>query len=646
MSPPDPRHSSTLRAAVRILGLGRPYLRQFALIAVLVSLGTVSALFQPWVYRTIVNDVAGVFVENREIAAVEREAGRVALSLEHALGSFRRIFHLPLQQHRREAGRPPHRLPGRTVPQALATVVVGAILLLAVRMISEACRVAGDNRATILAGRIEQDYILGTFRHVVRLPLEFFTRRQSGAIARQIDQTDNITPFFTAVSQEAWPSLFQLVIVVGTIAKLNWELGLVILIGAPAYALVTWHMSRRLGTRLEEYYGLWDEVSGRIQQGVAMIKTLLGLGAGEHEADQVKGVADRAFDAYIARSRLENRYMFLQETIVTVSKAAALLLGGIKALQHQLTPGDVVLFVAYLDRVFDPIEDLTNLLRSLQENATALERSERLNAIPEAPGATRPPLQPGNGAVEFADVHWSYRPERPVLQGISFRIAPGEHVALVGPSGAGKTTLTDLLTGFYEPQKGRILVDGQDLRAVSPASVRNEIRSVSADGALLRFSIAENIRYGRFGADDDDVRGAARMAGLDPLLERLPEGLQTVVGERGVELSTGERQRILLARAFIARPRILILDEATANLDFRTEGLVKQAIHELARGRTTLIVAHRRSMVEGADRVMVLRGGRIEQEGPPARLAEVPGYFRDFMLADGARIEAQTRAAS
>ena len=634
MSGSRERPPSAFRITLRILRLGRPHAGQFLLIAVLVSLGTVSSLFQPWVYRTIVNDVAGVFVGNREVIAVEREAGAVALSLEHALDSFRRIFHGPLRQHRLKAGERPRQLPSRTLPQAVATIVVGAALLFAARLLSEACRVAGDNRATILAGRIEQDYILGTFRHVVRLPLEFFTRRQSGAIAHQIDQTDNITPFFTAASQELWPSLFQLVVVLGTITRLNWELGLIVLIAAPAYALVSWRMTRRLEAHIEEYYGLWDDVSARIQQGVASIKTLFGLGAASHEADEVQRVADGAFETYIERGRLQNRFMFLQEVIVSSSKAIALFLAGMKALEHQLTPGDIVLFIAYLDRVFDPIEDITGLLSTLQGHATALERSERLNQVPEAPGAQRPALAPGPGAIEFQDVHWAYRRDRPVLRGVSFKVAPGEHVALVGPSGAGKTTLADLLMAFYEPQTGAIRVDGQDLRAVSPESVRAAIRGVSVDGALLRMSIAENIRYGRFGADDDAVREAATLAGLSPLLERLPEGLETMVGERGVELSSGERQRILLARAFIAHPRILILDEATANLDFRTEELVKAAIRELSRGRTTLTIAHRRSMVEDADRVLVLRGGVIEQEGPPAKLEAEPGYFHDLVHAD------------
>jgi ABC-type multidrug transport system fused ATPase/permease subunit len=410
-----------------------------------------------------------------------------------------------------------------------------------------------------------------------------------------------------------------------------------VLIAIPLYGLVTWLMTRRLATQLDEYYGLWDEVSARIQQGVAVIKTLLGLGAVEREVASVGQAADRAFQAYLQRGRLENRYVFLQEGIIAASRAAAMLLAGLKALEHQLTPGDIVLLVAYLDRVFDPIESLTGLYASLQEHATAAQRARRLLDTAVAPGHDLPPYRPGPGRIEFRDVYWAYRPERPVLAGITFSIEAGEHVALVGPSGAGKTTLTDLLVGFYQPQRGSILLDGQDVGSVSPQSLRVHVRGVAADGALMRTSIAENIRYGRFEANADDVLEAARLAGLEPLLTRHPDGLETQVGERGVEVSMGERQRILLARAFVAQPTVLLLDEATANLDFRTEETVKEALRRLSSGRTTLLIAHRRSMLTDVDRVLVLRGGRIEQDGPPAALLDEPGYFRDMMTAESER---------
>ena len=219
------------------------------------------------------------------------------------------------------------------------------------------------------------------------------------------------------------------------------------------------------------------------------------------------------------------------------------------------------------------------------------------------------------------------------LTGVSFHLRSGERTALVGPSGAGKTTVSDLLVELYAPQTGRIVLEGQDIAAVAPWSLRHAVRGVAADGTLFRMSIRDNIRYGRLDATDADVAAAATLAGLDGVVERLDDGLDTLVGERGVELSVGERQRLLLARAFLARPSVLVLDEATANLDFRTEASVKEALAELSRGRTTLLIARRRSMVTDVDRAIVLRDGRIEQDGSPLELLNRPGYFQDMLRA-------------
>ncbi len=621
-----------MRSLLAILALARGRIRAFVWVALLVSLGTVASLFEPWIYRAIVDDIAGVFVAPRPVTEAERFFEHVGSSVGHFEKSGRRIFHAPLQRLKPDhAG--PRRLPARTAPQAVATVILGACLLLVTRLLSELFQLRGDNRSTRLSSDIERGYILRTFRHVLRLPLDFFGRRASGAVARQIDQSDHVAPVFTTFAQEFWPDFFRLVAILGIMASLNRALALVTFIAVPVYALVTWRMARRLETQLEQYYGLWDEVSSRIQQSVAGIKTVITHGAAAWEERQLDEASERAFETYVQRARMLNRYAFVQEGIATVSKAAALLLGGIKALQHQLTPGDVVLFVAYLDQVYAPIENLTELYTGLQEHLSSLKRSQRLLETATAPGEERPAFVPRGGEIVFEDVVFGYTPKRRVLDGVSFRIRAGERVGLVGPSGAGKTTVTDLLIGLYVPDSGAILIDGQRLDAVSPSSLREAVRGVAADGMLFRMTVAENIRYARQPATDAEVAEAARLAGLGPLLERLPEGLATPIGERGVELSMGERQRVLLARAFLARPTVLLLDEATANLDFKTEEAVKEALETIATGRTTIVVAHRRSMLTDVDRVLVLRSGRIEQDGAPAELLEVEGYFRQMMTA-------------
>jgi ABC-type multidrug transport system fused ATPase/permease subunit len=615
-----------------VLALGRSRIPGFVLVAVLVSLGTGASLVEPWIYRAIIDDVAGVFVEPAPLARVELALENLGRARAHMGSSGRRVFHAPLRKV--EPSAPRRSLAPRTVHQALATVLIGALLVVVVRAVSQALRMWGDNLSTRLSNELERDFILKTFRHVLRLPLGFFTSRASGAIAHQIDQSDQVSPIFAAVSQEIWPELFALVSVFAILFSVNWELAGVVLLVVPFYVLVTWRMSRRLDTTLERYYELWDEVSSRIQQTVAGIKTVQTHGTAEYEERELAKAAGSAYETYLRRNRVQNGYTYVQDLLMSGSKAAVLALGGLKALQHQLTPGDVVLFLAYVDRVYEPIEGLTGLITTLQQHAGSVRRARRLLEEPAAPGEDLPPLQPRTGAVEFEDVAFSYGNRgRRIFEGVTFRLHAGERTALVGPSGAGKTTLTDLLVALYRPAAGAIRIDGQSLADVAPSSVRAAVRGVAADGVLFKGTMAANIRYGRLDATDEEVVEAAQLAGLGPVLERLPEGLEATIGDRGVELSVGERQRVLLARAFVARPAILVLDEATANLDFRTEAQVKVALERLARGRTTLVIAHRRSMLTDVDRVLVLRDGRIEQDGPPQELLKSDGYFRQMMTA-------------
>lgn len=239
-------------------------------------------------------------------------------------------------------------------------------------------------------------------------------------------------------------------------------------------------------------------------------------------------------------------------------------------------------------------------------------------------------LVPGPGRVEFRDVRFSYVPDRPVLHGVTFTLEPGTVTALVGPSGAGKTTIADLLLRLHEPDGGAIFVDGQPLARLDPASVRQAVSVVSADGAVFRGTLAENIRYKRPDATDAEIEAAALAAGLGRTLDRLPERLETEIGEGGIGLAVGERQRVQLARAFASRPRILVLDEATANLDYATEADLKEALATMQRGRTTLVIAHRYAMVRDADHVLVLEAGRITQTGTPAELVAAGGWFARF----------------
>ncbi|HEV3326984.1 MAG TPA: ABC transporter ATP-binding protein, partial [Puia sp.] len=430
-------------------------------------------------------------------------------------------------------------------------------------------------------------------------------------------------------SQQILPELISLV---GILAIMFWQnvaLAAVAMITIPAYVLIAWHSAKKLESGLADYYSRWEEVSSRIQDGLTGIKTVKLSGSEDREVDRLRTVASDAYKDYIKRARLSNKYVFWETMLSHLSTALVFGYGGYLTLENRLTPGDVVMFVAYLDRLYGPIDALASLWVELQQNVASISRAFRLldNGEEEKEGHD---LHLSEGRIEFRDVRFSYTDDREVLKGVSFTLSPGCSTALVGSSGAGKTTTVDLLMKLYEPTGGSILIDGQDLHGLDASSVRAQIGMVATDGAIFRGTLADNIRYKYPAATDKEVWQAAMAAGMQSTLERLPQGLETPVGESGIGLSVGERQRIQIARMLVAHTRIMILDEATANLDFATEEEVKKTIENIRRSTTIIIIAHRYSMVRDADQVIVLAEGNILETGSPAELLEKGGWFTRF----------------
>jgi ATP-binding cassette subfamily B protein len=398
----------------------------------------------------------------------------------------------------------------------------------------------------------------------------------------------------------------------------------VVAVGAVTYG----RKVRGLSKQTQDALAAANEVA---EESLSGIRTVRSFAAERHEVKRYSAATERAYDVARHRARQSSYFLTGASSAGYVACAVVLWYGGRLVMDGRLSMGSLTSFLVYTMLVAVSLSSLVDLWADFMRAAGAAERVfelvDRVPTIPAAGGERLPSIE---GRVRFQGVHFAYpsRPDVPVLQGIDLTLEPGQVVAVVGPSGAGKSTLASLLSRFYDPQGGKLLLDGRELTALDPEWLRKQIAMVAQEPLLFSSSIADNIRYGRPEATDAQVEAAARAANAHDFITRFPEGYRTSVGERGVQLSGGQKQRVAIARAVLKDPRILVLDEATSALDSESEHLVKDALERLMRGRTTLIIAHRLSTVANADQVLVLEGGRVVQSGSHSSLMSQEGLYK------------------
>jgi ATP-binding cassette subfamily B protein len=481
----------------------------------------------------------------------------------------------------------------------------------------------------LIAGKVslavEFDLRQAFYEHLQKLELGFFDSQQTGQLMSRATVDLQSIRFFLGYGL-IWVSQSALTILFAAVAMFVLDPLLAVLALAPVPFLVATatRYSRRNRPAEQEVQQRVGEVTANAEEGISGIRIVKAFARERHMLDRFSHLVNRVFEQSMVSARLQSFYTPLMGFLPNLGLAAVLLVGGNQVINGDIQAGELAAFVSYIALLSGPVRWLGMSL-SMAQRATAsgnrmFEILDREPTIESPPGA--PPLPAGSGQVSLQRVTLRYDGSEPSLTGIDLEVEPGRTIALVGPTGSGKTSLVGLLARLYDPSEGRVVVDGADIKDVDVASLRREIAFVADDSFLFSDTVAANIAYARPDASQEQIEAAAGRAQAHGFISELPDGYETVVGERGLTLSGGQRQRIAIARALLAEPRILILDDATSSVDARTENQIKAGLREAMRGRTTFIVAHRLSTISLADEIVVLDRGRVVDRGTHEELLE------------------------
>jgi ATP-binding cassette subfamily B protein len=512
-------------------------------------------------------------------------------------------------------------------PRALVRFVA---LFLGITVLTFVTNTAAGMRYTRVSADILFDMRLALYRHLQRLSPRFWARTPLGDVVSRINGDVSEIQRVTAEAALAW--IGQVLFLVGTVGMLvwlDWRLFLVGMVALPPslWALVRYR--RELEDRVRELRERSADIGTFLIETLQGMRAVVGANAQGREMDRFRGKNDTFVSALLSMRWFTYLAGGLPGLLLSAGTAVVFLYGGWRVIAGVTSLGTFVAFMAYQVRLLSPVQGLMGIYANLASARASLVRVHALlDTPPEVTEAADPVhLDRVSGAIRLEDVRFGFGRGRAVLDDVTLEILPGQVVALVGASGSGKSTVGDLLLRHLDPEEGRVLLDGTDLRTLSLESLRGHVGVVDQDPFIFHASIGQNVRYACPGADDARVWQALAAAGLAQLVREMPEGLDTPVGERGKELSTGERQRLAIARTFLANPSVLVLDEATGALDPASEAEVLHGYEVLMRGRTTLVITHRLDLARRADRVVVLHDGRIVEDGPAHALASRGGAF-------------------
>lgn len=503
-------------------------------------------------------------------------------------------------------------------------------LLVGVYALTQLIRVADNYVRHALGERFIFDMRVRLYAYLQRLSLSFFERTSTGELMSRVTNDVNaLEQFVTHGTALTGVDLLRLLGAIAVLFVLNWKLALLVIIPVPLLVVGL----RAFNTRVRPVYRRvrhrLGDINAQLQDNLAGMKVIQAFGQEEQALQRFANQSEEYYRARVKGIWYWSTFFPAMSFLASLGTVIVLGAGSVMVVNGSLSLGTLVAFLAYMASFYEPINRLTEVDDIFQQAIAAGERIfdlfDTAPDIQDAPDAVD--LPPIRGEVQFDDVHFDYGTGEEVLHDVEFHMAPGEVVALVGPSGAGKTSVANLLCRFYDPIHGRIGVDGHDLRRVRLASLRRQVAVVLQDTFLFNSTVRDNLLYGKPGASDEEMIAAAKAAYAHEFVEALPQGYDTEVGERGVKLSGGQKQRLALARAILADPRILILDEATSSVDAEAEYLIQQALEAVLKGRTALVIAHRLSTIRNADKIIALEEGRIVEVGDHRELLERGGLY-------------------